>query len=142
MNREAELERPSRVACSDLLGHWCSFFKNHVSSVQEYRSRYKDQAVSDKHANRVPIAVSPHSPTNLNVSAVAGLAIQKIMPISRIAIESIATKVKVNKDKAEKINECQNDDRNDNELGSPRHSPSRTSGVKKRSHLKWPNVES
>jgi hypothetical protein len=61
------------------------------------------------------------------------------MPVFRIAVESVATKVKVNKDEAKKIDERQNDDRNDNELRSPRHSPSRTSGVKKWSHLKWPN---
>jgi hypothetical protein len=64
----------------------------------------------------VPIAVSPYGSADFGVSAVAA---QKIMPFSRIAVESVAAKIKVNKDKAEKIDERQNDDRYDNKLGSP-----------------------
>ena len=78
------------------------------------------------------MAVSPNSLADLGVSTVAA---QKIMPTSRVTIQSVATKIKVNEEKAEKVDERQNEGGNKNELGSPRDPPSRTGGLKKLSHV-------
>ena len=54
-----------------VLVHWRSFLKSHISRVQENSGGYEDHAVGDKHAHRMPIAVSPNSSADLGVLAVA-----------------------------------------------------------------------
>lgn len=54
----------------------------------------------DAYAYRVPITVSPHRSTDLHVSTVAA---QEVMPVFRIAVESVATEVNANNEKAEEV---------------------------------------
>jgi hypothetical protein len=86
----------------------------------------------DPYAGRVPITVSPRRSANLGVSTVAA---QKIMPFFRIAVESVATEVNVNKEEAEKVDQRQGEDSKHYELGSSGHSPSRRIGVYKQRHV-------